>query len=95
MAFDRAAFKYRGSNAVLNFSHFIGTHNVNPVKDLNKKLSPMLGGAVTSHPLAKLCHVGNGEDEGRRRGVVGDELGEELGWDFRLKTVALLPRRAR
>lgn len=37
MAYDRAAFKDRGSNAVLNLPHLIGTRNVSPEKDMSKK----------------------------------------------------------
>ncbi|KAL7609111.1 hypothetical protein Lser_V15G14126 [Lactuca serriola] len=39
MAFDRAAFKERGSDTVLNFPDLIGNLNVSPEKDTNKKLS--------------------------------------------------------
>lgn len=39
MAFDRAAFKERGSHTVLNFPDLIGNLNVSPEKDTNKKLS--------------------------------------------------------
>ncbi|KAI3504283.1 hypothetical protein L1887_32836 [Cichorium endivia] len=51
MAYDRAAFKDRGSNAVLNFPHLIGTHNVGPEKDMNKKPSPMSEGSSSSLSL--------------------------------------------
>ncbi|GJU99717.1 ribonuclease H-like domain-containing protein [Tanacetum coccineum] len=37
MAYDRAAFKYRGSNALLNFPHLIASHNETPEKYLTKK----------------------------------------------------------
>ncbi|KAK9051506.1 hypothetical protein SSX86_028133 [Deinandra increscens subsp. villosa] len=37
MAYDRAAFKYRGSQALLNFPHMIGTHNKNLKKNERKK----------------------------------------------------------
>ncbi|CAH1429908.1 unnamed protein product [Lactuca virosa] len=39
MAFDRAAIKERGSHTFLNFPDLIGTLNVSPEKDTNKKLS--------------------------------------------------------
>ncbi|KAL4567228.1 hypothetical protein LXL04_022804 [Taraxacum kok-saghyz] len=37
MAYDRAAFKYRGCHAVLNFPHLIGSHDVSPEKYTIKK----------------------------------------------------------
>nr|GEX37957.1 hypothetical protein [Tanacetum cinerariifolium] len=37
MAYDRAAFKYRGSNALLNFPHLIASHNETPEKYFTKK----------------------------------------------------------
>lgn len=37
MAYDRAAFKHRGSHAVLNFPHLIGSHDVSPEKYTVKK----------------------------------------------------------
>ncbi|KAI3504281.1 hypothetical protein L1887_32834 [Cichorium endivia] len=51
MAYDRAAYKERGSNAVLNFPHLIGTHNVSREKDMNKKPSPMSEGPSSSLAL--------------------------------------------
>ncbi|KAI3498439.1 hypothetical protein L1887_34214 [Cichorium endivia] len=36
MAYDRAAFKHRGSQALLNFPHLIGSHKENP-KNVNLK----------------------------------------------------------
>ncbi|KAI3719306.1 hypothetical protein L6452_20202 [Arctium lappa] len=36
MAYDRAAFKHRGSNALLNFPHLIGSHHENPKKCTTK-----------------------------------------------------------
>ncbi|KVH97181.1 ethylene-responsive transcription factor ERF026-like [Cynara cardunculus var. scolymus] len=36
MAYDRAAFKHRGSNALLNFPHLIGSHHENPKKHTTK-----------------------------------------------------------
>ncbi|KAL8192637.1 hypothetical protein R6Q57_027822 [Mikania cordata] len=37
MAYDRAAFKHRGSHALLNFPHLIDSHNQNPEKYVTKK----------------------------------------------------------
>ncbi|MFS7931980.1 putative transcription factor AP2-EREBP family [Helianthus anomalus] len=39
MAYDRAAFKHRGSHALLNFPHLIDSHNENPEKYMTKKRS--------------------------------------------------------
>ncbi|KAI3800617.1 hypothetical protein L1987_28710 [Smallanthus sonchifolius] len=39
MAYDRAAFKHRGSHALLNFPHLIDSHNENPEKYVTKKRS--------------------------------------------------------
>ncbi|KAI7737234.1 hypothetical protein M8C21_012121 [Ambrosia artemisiifolia] len=39
MAYDRAAFKHRGSRALLNFPHLIDSHNENPEKYVTKKRS--------------------------------------------------------
>ncbi|KAK1420262.1 hypothetical protein QVD17_21707 [Tagetes erecta] len=36
-AYDRAAFKYRGSKAMLNFPHLIDLHDQYPEKDIKKK----------------------------------------------------------
>ncbi|XP_071741134.1 uncharacterized protein [Rutidosis leptorrhynchoides] len=37
MAYDRAAFKHRGTHALLNFPHLIDCHNENPGKYVTKK----------------------------------------------------------
>ncbi|GJU40663.1 putative DNA-binding domain-containing protein [Tanacetum coccineum] len=37
MAYDRAAFKHRGSHALLNFPHLIESHNKHPEKYTTKK----------------------------------------------------------
>ncbi|KAI3717290.1 hypothetical protein L1987_68822 [Smallanthus sonchifolius] len=37
MAYDRAAFKHRGSRALLNFPHLIESHDENPEKYITKK----------------------------------------------------------
>ncbi|KAK9056095.1 hypothetical protein SSX86_027183 [Deinandra increscens subsp. villosa] len=37
MAYDRAAFKHRGSHALLNFPHLIDSHEENPEKYITKK----------------------------------------------------------
>ncbi|GJS56612.1 putative DNA-binding domain-containing protein [Tanacetum coccineum] len=37
MAYDRAAFKHRGSHALLNFPHLIESHNKQPEKYMTKK----------------------------------------------------------
>lgn len=37
MAYDRAAFKHRGSHALLNFPHLIESHNKHPEKYMTKK----------------------------------------------------------
>ncbi|KAL4567233.1 hypothetical protein LXL04_022809 [Taraxacum kok-saghyz] len=42
MAYDRAAFKDRGSDATLNFPDLLRTDNLTPEKDSNKKLSPWM-----------------------------------------------------
>ncbi|KAL4567230.1 hypothetical protein LXL04_022806 [Taraxacum kok-saghyz] len=42
MAYDRAAFKDRGSDATLNFPDLLRTHSLTPEKDSNKKLSPWM-----------------------------------------------------
>ncbi|KAK1425043.1 hypothetical protein QVD17_20386 [Tagetes erecta] len=39
MAYDRAAFKHRGSHALLNFPHLIGSHHENVKKTVRKKCS--------------------------------------------------------
>lgn len=42
IAYDRAAFKDRGSDATLNFPDLLRTDNLTPEKDSNKKLSPWM-----------------------------------------------------
>ncbi|XP_023757561.1 ethylene-responsive transcription factor 1 [Lactuca sativa] len=39
MAYDRAAFKHRGSHALLNFPHLTESHNENPQRYITKKRS--------------------------------------------------------
>ncbi|CAH1448852.1 unnamed protein product [Lactuca virosa] len=39
MAYDRAAFKHRGSHALLNFPHLTQLHNENPQRYISKKRS--------------------------------------------------------
>ncbi|MFS7889153.1 putative transcription factor AP2-EREBP family [Helianthus anomalus] len=36
LAYDRAAFKHRGSHALLNFPHMIGLHKENPKRKKGK-----------------------------------------------------------
>ncbi|KAF5730006.1 ethylene-responsive transcription factor 2-like [Tripterygium wilfordii] len=40
LAYDRAAFKIRGSKAKLNFPHLIGSNDYEPVRVTNKRKSP-------------------------------------------------------
>uniref|UniRef100_A0A5B7C6S4 Putative ethylene-responsive transcription factor 2-like n=1 Tax=Davidia involucrata TaxID=16924 RepID=A0A5B7C6S4_DAVIN len=40
LAYDRAAFKLRGSRALLNFPHLIGSNNSDPVRVTLKRQSP-------------------------------------------------------
>ncbi|OAY49411.1 ethylene-responsive transcription factor 13 [Manihot esculenta] len=40
LAYDRAAFKMRGSKAKLNFPHLIGSSDYEPVRVTNKRCSP-------------------------------------------------------
>nr|APQ47369.1 AP2/ERF domain-containing transcription factor [Vernicia montana] len=40
LAYDRAAFKMRGSKAKLNFPHLIGSNEYEPIRVTNKRCSP-------------------------------------------------------
>ncbi|XP_050203533.1 ethylene-responsive transcription factor 13-like [Mercurialis annua] len=40
LAYDRAAFKMRGSKAKLNFPHLIGSTDYEPIRVTNKRISP-------------------------------------------------------
>ncbi|XP_038680867.1 ethylene-responsive transcription factor 13-like [Tripterygium wilfordii] len=52
LAYDRAAFKIRGSKAKLNFPHLIGSNDYEPVRVTNKRKSPEpLPEPSTSSPL--------------------------------------------
>nr|QNI23879.1 AP2/ERF transcription factor [Camptotheca acuminata] len=48
LAYDRAAFKLRGSRALLNFPHLIGSNNSGPVKVASKRGSPEPSSSLSS-----------------------------------------------
>ncbi|KAM5554661.1 ethylene-responsive transcription factor 13-like [Rosa sericea] len=61
LAYDRAAFKMRGSKAKLNFPHLIGTHDMEVGRVLPKRASP--------EPLSPSSEDGSPKPKRRRSGV--------------------------
>ncbi|OAY49412.1 hypothetical protein MANES_05G054300v8 [Manihot esculenta] len=51
VAYDRAAFKMRGSKAKLNFPHLIGSSDYEPVRVTNKRCSPECSSSSSSSSL--------------------------------------------
>ncbi|KAL7592818.1 hypothetical protein Lser_V15G32770 [Lactuca serriola] len=53
MAYDRAAFKHRGSQALLNFPHLTQSHNENPQRYITKKRSSSSTSSLSSDSSTK------------------------------------------
>ncbi|GAV79480.1 AP2 domain-containing protein [Cephalotus follicularis] len=76
VAYDRAAYRMRGSRALLNFPHRIGSNEPEPVRITGKRREPQLGGTLES-----------GSPK-RRKGLLANEAG--LGNQVRYK-LGLVP----
>ncbi|KAJ9164013.1 hypothetical protein P3X46_023631 [Hevea brasiliensis] len=66
LAYDRAAFRMRGSRAMLNFPHRIGSNEPEPVRITAKRREPELEMAVSSKRRKR--SVANQAEMGRERG---------------------------
>ncbi|XP_010258782.1 PREDICTED: ethylene-responsive transcription factor 2-like [Nelumbo nucifera] len=73
MAYDRAAYRMRGSRALLNFPLRIGSNDPEPVRVTAKRASPEPSSSSSSSPSPSYSSSSlsdNGSPKRRRRGVV-------------------------
>ncbi|KAJ8900380.1 hypothetical protein K2173_025020 [Erythroxylum novogranatense] len=77
VAFDRAAFKMRGSKAKLNFPHLIGSDDVEPVRVTNHKR-----GSPETASKSKRSKSGAGCQVGEVSGVGGGNAGLDMGFEI-------------
>jgi EREBP-like factor len=70
LAYDRAAYRMRGSKALLNFPHKIGSNEPDPVRVTTKRREPETGFPAVDSGSAKTRRilVANGDELERERG---------------------------
>ncbi|XP_038682824.1 ethylene-responsive transcription factor 13-like [Tripterygium wilfordii] len=77
VAYDRAAFKMRGSKAKLNFPHLAGSNEYEPVRVTNKRRSPTASSSSSSpKPKRRMCEVGSAGQADVENNTIFDMLDE-------------------
>ncbi|PRQ57377.1 putative transcription factor AP2-EREBP family [Rosa chinensis] len=72
LAYDRAAFKMRGSKAKLNFPHLIGTHDMEVGRVLPKRASPELSSPSSEDGSPKPKRRRSGVDSTAAKAKLGE-----------------------